>query len=116
MGYRRHHAIIVTSCLSEEAYPGTSIETAHRIACGIFGDDLISPIVSSRINGYKSFFVAPDGSKEGWNESNVGDQNREEFVAWLGSACYDDGSSSLDWAEIQYGDEEGDNRVLRHSR
>ncbi len=118
MGYYRHHTIIVTSWLTDSSpsYPGegTSIETAHKVACGIFDSAQVSPIVQSQMNGWWTFFVAPDGSKEGWDESDAGDAKRESFIEWLERARYSDGSSSLKWVEVQYGDEEGDNRVLRH--
>jgi hypothetical protein len=57
--------------------------------------------------------VAPDGSKEGWDNSNTGDEQRAELVAWLESQRYDDGSTSLDYAEVQFGDDDNDARILR---
>jgi len=61
-----------------------------------------------------SFAVFPDGSKEGWPESNEGDTKREMFRAYLNRQRWRDGSSPLDWAEVQYGDDEGDNKVVAH--
>jgi hypothetical protein len=107
MGYMRHHAIVVTNCY------GDWIVRAHDKATEIF--PVVSPVLGSEINGYFSFFVPPDGSKEGWAESDVGDARRERFIAWLESLRYDDGGSPLDWAEVQYGDEEGEDEVIRSS-
>ena len=76
MGYMVHHAFIVT-CWSNE-----KIKPVHEAAQRIFGD-LVSEIVESTINGYVSFFVAPDGSKEGWKDSEEGDQRRDEFALWV---------------------------------
>lgn len=107
MGYIRHHAILVTSWQDE------AIEKAHNYADGM----LLNPsnIVTSDINGYRSFFIPPDGSKEGWENSDHGDKGRDCFIEWIGTQAYEDGSSSLVWAEVQYGDENGDQRVLRAS-
>jgi hypothetical protein len=114
MGYMQHHAILVTSW-NEEA-----IKQAHAEASRLFGAvdtlterfRLVSPILGPAVNNYRSFFVAPDGSKEGWKPSNQGDELRKEFLAWLRSRVYDDGSSVYDWAHVQYGDDDGDQRIL----
>jgi hypothetical protein len=109
MGYIRHHAILVTSGLSTG-----QIEAAHAKAVGWFGHT-VSAIIESHINGYKSFAVMPDGSKEGWDESDRGDIAREAFVAFLISQRYEDNSSPCDWVEVQYGDDERQTLVVRHS-
>lgn len=108
MGYMVHHAIVVTSSITE------LIEEAQREAFRIFGT-LVTPIVESNVNGYRSFLVAPDGSKEGWDESDLGDRRRSRFVAWLRSKYYSDGSSSLKWVEVQYGDAKNNTRAKRSS-
>jgi hypothetical protein len=69
------------------------------------------PICDSKINGYRTFMVPPDGSKEGWRESEDSDNRRDTFLEWLEE--HQDGW--LSWAEVQYGDEAGDQRVLRAS-
>lgn len=108
MGYMRHHAIVVTDGgygdhieLAEEA------ATAHGCA--------VSPIVKSPTNGYRSFLVATDGSKEGWPESDTGDERRAAFLAWLETTRYEDGSCPLRWVEVQYGDDEGVTKVVSDS-
>ena len=109
MGYMRHHAIIVTT------WDLDLIRHARNEATNIFGADAVTGLVDASTNGYRTFFVGPDGSKEGWDESDQGDQRRDRFVHWLNAQRAEDGSSWLDWAEIQYGDDDGDNRVLRHN-
>jgi hypothetical protein len=117
MGYMRHHAIIVTNWNSEESpHPmkdTPTIEDAHRQAqeCGL----VTSPISPPATNGYRTFLVFPDGSKEGWETSDEGDAARDAFVAWLEKSRYDDGSTPFDWAEVQYGDEDGHQYVVRAS-
>lgn len=109
MGYMRHHAIIVTG--SDSQTP--TIEQAHEEAAAIF--PYVSPLSSRAVNGYRSFFVPPDGSKEGWPESEKGDQERDSFIRWLRSCRYDDGSSPFDWVAIQYGDDYYETKIISDS-
>ena len=78
MGIIKHHAIVVTSDIDE------IIKEAHIQAKSIF-KDRTSEILNSEANGYKTFFIAPDGSKEGWETSNEGDRQRARFVKWINS-------------------------------
>lgn len=109
MGYMKHHAIIVTSW--------NKIRVSHALekAFTVFGDDSVSPLITSPCNEYYSFFVCPDGSKEGWTESADGDLNRAEFIEYLERRHRVDGSSYLDWAEVQYGDDNHETKVVRDS-
>jgi hypothetical protein len=100
MGYMRHHAIIVTGW-NEEA-----LKEVHSEASKIFPK--ISNIVEGTINGYSSFLIPPDGSKEGWEESKEGDERRSKFISWLITS-----KGYLRWVEVQYGDEDGDNRIIQ---
>ena len=100
MGYICHHTIVVCSW-------GDHINEAHDKAVDLFGE-LVSPIINGLTNGYQSFFVAPDGSKEGWNTSDEMNDNRNEFVIYLKSTY-------CDWFEIQFGDENGHQYIVRHS-
>ena len=108
MGYMRHHSIIVTTSHAD-------IDTARDQAVEIFGEKRVSLVLYSPSNSYKSFFISPDGSKEGWAESDAGDEQREAFIKWLDSKRYNDGSSALTYAEVQFGDEQGDDKILRSS-
>ena len=112
MGWHRHHAIVVTSCNQD------SIEWAHDKASEIFhanepekygpSDGRVTPvteITDKVVNGYRSFMVAPDGSKEGWSESDRADEARESFIDWLEEMRYDDGSSLLCWVEVEFSNE-----------
>ena len=108
MGYMRHHASIVTTGDYDDA-----LKKAREVAAGIF--PWVSPVSPKAISGYRSFFIPPDGSKEGWGESDAGDEQRDRFVAYMLSTRYTDGSGPLDWAEIQYGDGDRKTLVVRHS-
>lgn len=104
MGHTRHNAIIVTS------WDAKALKEAHEKAKGIFPS--VSSITTQQCNGYASFLVPPDGSKEGWGESENGDRHRLEFISWMAIRQYD-GHSNLTWVEVQYGDDDGDDRVIQ---
>ena len=108
MGYIRHHAIIVTSGIDD------LIELAHAKAKEIF-EETVSPIVNSATNGYRSFMVGPDGSKEGWNTSDIGNHKRQQYVSWIESQAYNDGSNSLSYAELFYGDDDEECEIVKHN-
>lgn len=109
MGYMRHHAIIVSSWDREQIdamrLEAITLAVEERLA------SLISPLVQSAVNGYSTFVVAPDGSKEGWGHSDAGDRLRERIVETLIAAEYADGSSRFAWAVVRYGDDNGDDAI-----
>lgn len=96
MGTMQHHAIVVASCFPED------LVGAHDKASSIF--PWVSPISPEVVNGYRSFFIPPDGSKEWWKASGEGDIRRLHFIDWLTNRVYDDGSGPLDWVEISFGE------------
>ena len=98
MGAFKHHAIIVTGWSKE------TLKRVRRKARKIF-KELVSEIVFTPLNDFWSFFIAPDGSKEGWSESFDYDRRRAAFVAWLSKQPGSGGS--LDWVEVEYGDDYG---------
>src|SRR5262249_44412475 len=100
MGYMRHHAIVVAS------WKLGLLEAAHAKAESIF--KWVSPISPQMVNRFASFFIPPDGSKEGWDESNEGDVERDRFIEWLNTQRYEDGSTALDFVEVQFGDDDGE--------
>lgn len=106
MGYMRHHAIIVTS------FKDDYTEQLRDIAVAIFGKS-VTNIVESQINGDTSFMVGPDGSKEGWQESEDGDKRRDRFITEL-RAAYKLGVYCR-WVEVQYGDDNQITEALRSS-
>lgn len=91
MGYIAHHCIVVTSWKEE------SVKAAHEKASELFGST-VTPMQKSLINSYFTFFIGPDGSKEGWAESHCGDQNRNAFFEWLREQ-----NMFLHAVEIRYG-------------
>lgn len=105
MGYLRRHAIIVTG---DDYNDSKDIKEAHKKAESIF--PWVSPISPPHTNGERSFFIPPDGSKEGWHESEQGDKRRDEFISYLRGQ-----TSSLAWVEVCYAEDNPDTRVTRAS-
>lgn len=106
MGYLRRHAIILTGGILEGL---TDIRKAHAKACEIF--PWVSPMSDPQVNGEISFFIPPDGSKEGWAESEAGNQRRDDFIAWL-----QENDRQVDcWVEVVFGDEAGAAYISRES-
>lgn len=103
MGHHRDHTIVVT---------GDSHLDVARDAALACGNKNVSEIVEAQMNGLRAFFIAPDGSKEGWDTSNEGDVAREAFVTWLMS---DQRVGVWDWVEVQFGDDDGDTKIIRDS-
>jgi len=63
------------------------------------------------INSKTTVVMVPDGSKEGWEESDRGDELRSKFIAEIEKANYGDGSSPWDYVEVGFG--EFGQKVLR---
>lgn len=98
MGTICHHAIVVTTWSKGYA------QKAHEEAVKCCGAKLVTALTSEATNGYRSFMIAPDGSKEGWEESNHGEAQRSAFIAWLEGQRWRDGSTPYSWVLIEYGE------------
>lgn len=110
MGTFNHHSIVITSWNEE------TIHKAHTICKNIVSENfnelrevkLVSEVVGSAANGYCSFFIAPDGSKEGWETSQEGDTMRNEIC----EALYELG---VDFVEVQFSPDYNNSSVVRDS-
>lgn len=69
--------------------------------------------VKHDVNEEWSLFIPPDGSKEGWIESDIGDSKRDRMIEFLISLRYEDGSSPVEWLEVSYSDTSTQARVTR---
>lgn len=108
MGRMRHNAIVVSS------WNEPLMREIHGGARFLFGSHLVTNLTEEAVNGYRSFLVATDGSKEGWQESDEGDEKRAKFIEHLRKEyVYDDGSARVRWVEIQYGDDDNENKILQ---
>lgn len=108
MGVIAHKTLIVTG---DKAY-GDFIK-AHAKAKELFAVDdegdkaeMVSDICGPVMNGYATFMVIPDGSKEGWAMSDHFDKCMDQMVAYLKKAdCVGE------WVLVEYG--ETGRRVLK---
>lgn len=113
MGYIRHDAIVVTAGSDEDA------ECARQKAVDL--GLRVSGLVPGTTNGYVSFLIAADGSKEGWEESHRHDAARKAWVEWARTEAtkgcvpdkYAKKKSSMrpcwfDWAWVSFGGDEGE--------
>lgn len=91
MGYIKHDAIICTSWDVKYLTP------VHEKAVELF-DDMVSDVTNGTSNGQVSFFIAPDGSKEGWEDSNACDQLRADFLRFLKEQ-----NGFVDYVSIRFG-------------
>jgi len=108
MGYIRHNAIVLTGWNEE------SISAAAEKARGL-GLQVLGPS-DAVINEYRSILVCPDGSKEGWAESDIACGQRLEFKLWLCTTmCYEAGSSKLEWVEVSYGSDDETAEIETHA-
>ena len=107
MGYMRHDAIVVTSWNRE------AIEEAAAKAreCGL---EILGPSTAVT-NGISTLLVCPDGSKEGWDESNEFDVKRAAYLKYLSSVRYEDNSSFLSWVALSYSSDDGDATITTHA-
>ncbi len=97
MGTIHHHSIVVT------CWNPSYLKKAHEQATKIF--DWVSPISPEVVNGYTSFFIPPDGSKEGWGASNLGESLRTGFINWLNKEMtYEDHAHKVEWVEVGFGE------------
>lgn len=107
MGYMRHNAIIVTS------WGDKAITEAAKHAKEL-GLQVLGPS-DEAVNSYRSLLICPDGSKEGWPESEQGERRRAAFRGWLNAQRYEDGSTSLEWVESVYGSDDSTAAIADHA-
>jgi hypothetical protein len=106
MGIENNNAVLATTW---------NESSMKRIKDWIAGQDEdlrgLFTIVPALSNDKATIVLCPDGSKEGWETSNRGDDLRERFIAQLSEDDYEDGSSPWKWVEVGYG--EYGQKVLR---
>ena len=107
MGYMRHDAIVLTSWKSE------AIEEAatKALECGL---EVLGPS-GVATNGICTLLVCPDGSKEGWEESDAFDGKRAKYLEYLNSVRYEDNSSCLSWVALAYSSDDRDAEITAHT-
>lgn len=101
MGMQSHVGIVVTS-YNDEAITDVWIDATE-----IFYE--VSDILDSKMNGVKSFFIPPSGSNVGREQAKKHEKDCQTFKEILKKY------PSLSWVQIQYGDENHDNKILECS-
>lgn len=115
MGYIKHHAIVVTGDVD---YINLAHEEAKKIFDNHFSkektyesdsSDVVSNVMRGVANDTRSFFIAPDGSKEGWSMSDVGNDAREDFINWLRKY------GKCDYVEVMFGGDDHYENIVNSS-
>ncbi|WP_033417420.1 hypothetical protein [Cytophaga aurantiaca] len=111
----RHHALIITcndrKILDSIRNKAIELYKLHMEASN--GSNLVSEIKDSIVNNYCSFFIIPDGSKEGYDASDDGDIIREKLIDHLKPLCKSD-EYHLSFGEISFGSDDG-TTTFKHS-
>lgn len=106
MGYIAHDAVVVT--VSDYVYNGATDEIvmpdveAFKASMPEELRPLLVGPIPAVINGGATYFFAPDGSKEGWETSDLAEEWRERFID-LFTATYGDGSSPFAMVAVRFG-------------
>lgn len=99
MGFISHDAIVVTSFDIDRL--ACARDEAIRVGLACTG------IARSPLNGYVSFLVMPDGSKEGWTDSVRGDNARAAWKDWARR-----NPDQCDWAHVKFGGDDAASAAL----
>ena len=113
MGYMRHDSVIVVVNDYALDLPDMPDVAAFRESLPEKWRGLVVGPAEGVVNGYLTYAFLPDGSKEGWGESDKGDEYRAAFVD-LFSVGYDDKSSPFEVTAISHGGDEPDATSARH--
>lgn len=105
MGYIAHDAVIATVCNYMESEMREAVD-AFRAGLPERWRGLVVGPIPAITNGGETYFFAPDGSKEGWDTSDEGDEYRAQFIA-LFSYRHEDDSSPHDVVTVRYGRDHG---------
>lgn len=79
------------------------------------GYQLVSPIVDSLINQFCTFYIVPDGSKEGYDASEDGDIIRRMIIDLISQQKDENGENPFKFIEVCYGADDGSASILHHN-
>lgn len=63
---------------------------------------LVSNIIISPINGYKTFFIATNGSKYGWEDYEQHENRRRQLADYIDSFKFEDNSNCIQFIDVSY--------------
>jgi len=113
----RHHTLIITvndKKAAERIYQGIA-DIFKKNMEAKNGYQLISPIVSSLINNYFTFFISPDGSKEGYDLSEDADRIRAMVINLLKFYQTENNNLEIKYVELFYGDDSLPAEIINHN-
>ena len=94
MGTIQHNAVIATTWDEKEIRRLKKwISSLPKSWQGLF------TVSSGVVNDYQTITMSPDGSKEGWSDSEMGDELRERFIAEINSP-----ESHWEFVEVSFGE------------
>ncbi len=99
MGYIAHHALVVTG------WDGNRIESVHEQAMTHADVVPVTPVSDPAVNGYCSFAMLPDGSKEGWAYSDDGEAARSDVIGFIKSQGL---SGYVSYVLVRFGGDESE--------
>ena len=67
-------------------------------------DQSLFCFIPSLVNNKITLFLAPDGSKKGWDTAEHGEALRNLLIELLKTFDDDDGSNPFEWVEVGYGE------------
>lgn len=70
----------------------------------------VTEVVPHSVNGHCTYLIVPDGSKEGWQESDEADDARDAWKTWVSEQKsvakhppYPVQAPIVDWVHVRYG-------------
>jgi len=111
----QHHVLIIT-CNDRN-----TLELIRQKAAELFktymeassGSKLLTEIKESLINNYFTFFIIPDGSKEGYDASDDGDIIRQKLIEHLKTVIAAT-EFHLSYAELAFGGDDGKAAIINY--
>lgn len=95
MGLIQHNAMIATTLSVEEF-------SRVRLAIEARDDRDLFTFNQTKINAYHTIIIPPDGSKEGWDDSDAGDSRRQWLIELIQQGPYIGGY--WDYVDVSFGE------------
>lgn len=100
MEYYKHHSIVVMAYGVKKALVRKARRKAIELGCKVTNISITS------IEGFNIFYVIPDGSKEGWIDSDIGNGRRKELIKWIEQQKdKEEGWNWLNYCEFSHGED-----------
>lgn len=115
MGVLRHHTLVVTSVsLAEIIKVHIKAKELFETALeeeNVMSSSIISKILNGISTGQYSFFIAPDGSKEGCEVSNRCNDARDALMKYI-----DNNSLYCQYVEVYFGGDNNESNIIKTNK